>query len=95
LQEKSEKHRRCYYHLVEASCLVSGAANKQKKNYSGFCQPVADRLGLLELQYMWLENFVAVGKKQLFKYKMKPKGITRHIGTETLTLKKKSFCPTQ
>ena len=31
LQEKSEKHGRCCYHLVEASSLVSGAANKQKK----------------------------------------------------------------
>jgi len=48
LQEKSEKHRTCCYHLAEASCLVSGAANKQKKNYSAFRQPVADRLGLLQ-----------------------------------------------
>ena len=47
LQEKSENHRTCCYHLVEASCLVSGAANKQKKNYSGFRRPVSDRLWLL------------------------------------------------
>jgi len=45
LQEKSEMHR-CY-HRVEASCLVPGAANKQKKNYSGFHQLVVDGLGLL------------------------------------------------
>jgi len=48
MQEKSEKHRRCCYHLVEASSLVSGAANKQKKNYSGFRQPVVDRLDCCE-----------------------------------------------
>jgi len=47
MQEKSEKHRRCCYHLVEASCLVSGTANKQKKKYNGVRQPVVDRLGLL------------------------------------------------